>query len=333
MASPRALWRVPADVVQALRDAAPEWDVVEIGTPAPSDGDGGVGSPEAVAATKGAEIYLGYGVPSGVAAAGRGTLRWAHSAAAGVGASLAPLRGTGITLTNSAGIHAEPMADWVLAAVAYFSRGLDQMVAAQASRRWAKGDFTDRRPSLPELRDLRVGIVGLGGIGSAVAARMTALGMRVAGVRRRPQRGAPPGVSWVGGLDQLARLAGESDVLVIAAPLTSISTGTVSRNVLESLPPGAVVVNVSRGGILDEAALLELLDAGRLRGAALDVFATEPLPADHPFWRHPAVLVSPHVSAVTERFWARELGLILGNLRRYLEGEPLINVVDLEAGY
>ena len=307
--------------------------MVEIGTPAPSDGDGGAGSPEAVAAVKGAEIYLGYGVPTGVAAAGRGTLRWAHSAAAGVGASLPPLRGTGITLTNSAGIHAEPMADWVLAAVAYFSRGLDQMVAAQASRRWAKGDFTDRRPALPELRDLRVGIVGLGGIGSAVAARMTALGMQVAGVRRRPQRGAPPGVSWVGGLDQLMRLAGESDVLVIAAPLTATSTGTVSRAVLEGLPPGAVVVNVSRGGILDEAALLELIDAGRLRGAALDVFATEPLPADHPFWRHPAVLVSPHVSAVTERFWARELGLILGNLRRYLGGEPLTNVVDLEAGY
>jgi len=102
---------------------------------------------------------------------------------------------------------------------------------------------------------------------------------------------------------------------------------------LERLPRQALVINVSRGSLLDEQALLALLDAGKLGGAALDVFATEPLPAGHPFWSHPRVLISPHVSAVTSRFWERETALIVENIRRYLAGAPLTNVVDLEAGY
>jgi phosphoglycerate dehydrogenase-like enzyme len=278
-------------------------------------------------------VYLGWGVPTGVAAAARATLRWAHSASAGVGASIERLRGSNAALTNSAGVHAEPMADWVLAALAYFARGLDRMVEAQRDERWAKAEATDLRWPMRELRDLRLGVVGLGGVGSVVARRGLALGMRVAGVRRRPERGGPPGVAWVGGADALGRLVAESDALVIAAPHTALTAGVVDAGVLARLPDQAVVINVSRGSVLDEAALLAALDAGRLRGAALDVFATEPLPAGHPFWRHPRVLVSPHVCAVTERFWERETALILDNLRRYLLGEPLLNVVDLDSGY
>ena len=309
------------------------WDVSEVKAPAVSDGDGGSGSPEAIAAARGAEIYLGYGIPSGIAAAGKGTLRWAHTATAGVGASLAQLAGSGVVLTNSAGVHADPMADWVIAAIAYFTRGLDRMVSAQRQGRWAKEDFTDGAIPMRELRDLRVGIVGLGGIGSAVARRALALGMSVAGVRRHPESGGPRGVGWVGKLGDLSRLASGSDVLVIAAPHTAETAGAVDRSVLERLPLHALVVNVSRGSLLDETALLELLELRRLRGAALDVFATEPLPPEHPFWRHARVLVSPHVSAVTAGFWERETALIVDNIRRYLAGAPLTNVVDLEAGY
>ena len=307
------------------------WEVVEVQAPAASDGDGGSGSAESIAATRGAEIYLGYGVPSDVVDAGRPTLRWVHTGTAGVGSSLPQLRGTQIVLTNSAGVHAEPMADWVIAAIAYFARGLDRMVEAQALGRWAKDEFTDLTLPVRELRDLRVGVLGLGGIGSAVARRALALGMSVAGVRRRPEPGR--GLRWVGGLDELPRLAAESDCLVIAAPHTAATAGTVNRQVLELLPKDAVVVNVSRGSLLDEAALLELINQGRLAGAALDVFSVEPLPAGHPFWDHPRVLVSPHVSAVTNRFWERETALIVDNIRRYLAGAPLVNVVDLEAGY
>jgi phosphoglycerate dehydrogenase-like enzyme len=207
------------------------------------------------------------------------------------------------------------------------------MVEAQTLGRWTKDEFADLLIPVRELADLRVGILGLGGIGSAVAHRALALGMTVAGVRRRAEHGGPPGTRWVGSLDQLPRLAAESDCLVIAAPETAATVGAVGRGVLERLPRGAIVVNVSRGGLLDEEALLSLLNAGRLRGAALDVFAVEPLPPRHPFWGHPRILVSPHVSAVTSRYWEREMGLILENVRRYLAGAPLLNTVDLEAGY
>jgi phosphoglycerate dehydrogenase-like enzyme len=334
--SPRAAWRVTPDAVRAFREAlagGASWEIVEVDAPAASDGDGGSGSPAAAAAALGAEIYLGYGVPAGVVAAGRGSLRWAHSGTAGVGASLAALRGTGIVLTNSAGVHAAPIADWIIAAVAYFARGLDRMLAFQRAAHWAKAEFTDLEERVRELEGLRLGIVGLGGIGSAVAARALGLGMEVAGVRRRPALGAPPGVRWVGGMDDLLRLAERSDVLVVAAPHTALTGALVSRRVMKQLPAGAVVVNVSRGELVDEVALLELLDSGRLRGAALDVFSVEPLPPGHAFWNHPRVLVSPHVAGVTPRFWERETGLIVENIRRYLGGAPLLNVVDLEVGY
>jgi len=333
LASPHAAWCIPPEAVERIRDAlGTTWELVEVAAPAPSYGPG---TPEAVAAARGAEVYLGHVVPASVVEAGRGTLRWVHTVTAGVGPSLPPLRGTPIVLTNSAAVHADPIADWAIAAIGYFARGLDRMREFQTAGRWAWADFAGFQVPVRELGELRLGVFGLGGIGSAVARRGIALGMSVAGVRARPARGGPPGVRWVGGPAELPRLAAESDCLVIAAPHTAETRGAVSRAVLERLSPDAIVVNVSRGTLLDETALLELLDASpsRLRGAALDVFAAEPLPAGHPFWRHPRVLVSPHVAAVTTRFWERETGLIVENIRRYLAGSPLANTVDLEAGY
>jgi len=331
LASPHAAWRVPATTVSTIQAAlGPGWEVVEVAVPTASDSPG---APEAVAAVCGAEIYLGHVVRAGVVEAGLDSLRWAHTVTAGVAPSLLHLRGTHIVLTNSAGVHAEPIADWVIAAIGYFARGLDRLREFQAADRWAWAEFADFAVPVRELSELRLGVFGLGGIGGAIARRGIALGMSVAGVRRRPARGGPKGVRWVGGLADLPRLAAESDCLVIAAPHTVETRGAVSRAVLERLPHDAIVVNVSRGTLLDETALLAVLDASRVRGAALDVFAAEPLPAGHPFWRHPRVLVSPHVAAVTARFWERETGLIVENIRRYLAGSPLANTVDLEAGY
>jgi phosphoglycerate dehydrogenase-like enzyme len=334
LASPRAVWRIPPASVQTIRAALGSgWEVVQVHAPAASDGDGGSGNPEAVAAARSAEIYVGYGVPPGVIAAGRGTLRWVHTATAGVWMSLPSVAGTGIVLTNSAAVHAEPIADWTIAALGYFARGLDRMRAFQVAEHWASTELTAVPVPVREFTELRLGVFGLGGIGGAIARRGIALGMSVAGVRRRPARGVPAGVRWVGGLDALPRLASESDCFVVAAPHTDQTRGAVTREVLERLPPEAIVVNVSRGELLDEAALLDLLDASRLRGAALDVFTVEPLPPGHPCWRHPRVLVSPHVAAVTARFWDRETGLIVDNITRYLAGSPLTNTVDPEAGY
>jgi phosphoglycerate dehydrogenase-like enzyme len=165
--SARPAWRIPDRSVAAIREAAgPGWDVVDVPGPADSDGDGGAGSAELVSAAAGAEVYLGWGVPAGVATAARGTLRWVHSGSAGVGGAIARLRGSGAVLTNSAGVHAEPMADWVLAAIAYFARGLDRMLEAQRAAHWAKPEITELRWPMRELRDLRVGVVGLGGWGA-----------------------------------------------------------------------------------------------------------------------------------------------------------------------
>ena len=340
LASPRAAWRIPKARVTEIRNAlgvggGAEWEVAEIAAPAVSDGDGayGSGSPESIAAARGAEVYIGYGLPKGVAEAGRNTLRWVHSGTAGIGGSIPHLTGTKIVLTNSAGVHAEPMADWVIAAIGFFIRGIDRMVSAQREGRWAKEDFTDGAVPMREFKDLGVGILGLGGIGSAIARRAIGLGMKVSGVRRHPERGGPAGTKWVGKLTDLPKLASGSDILVIAAPHTDETAGAVDRTVLERLPQDAIVVNVSRGSLLDETALHELLEKRRIRGAALDVFGTEPLPPEHPFWRHPRVLISPHVSGVTTGFWERETALIVDNIKRYLEGAPLTNVVDLEAGY
>ncbi|HVH09594.1 MAG TPA: D-2-hydroxyacid dehydrogenase [Gemmatimonadales bacterium] len=334
LASPRPDWRIADTTVGAIGAAlGPGWDVAWVRTPAESAGDGGSGSPEAVRAARGAEIYLGYGVPRAVVAAGRGTLQWVHTATAGVAASVAHLAGSGIVLTNSAGVHADPIADWTVAAIGYFTRGLDRMREYQAAARWATAELTAVPVQVREFAELRLGVFGLGGIGAAIARRATALGMSVAAVRRHPERGGPPGLRWVAGLDGLARLATESDCFVIAAPHTSETNGAVTGTVLDHLPPQAIVVNVSRGTLLDERALMERLDAGRLRGAALDVFAVEPLPPGHPLWHHPRVLVSPHVAAVAARFWEREAGLIVANITRYLAGSPLMNTVDSEAGY
>ncbi|OLC88457.1 MAG: hypothetical protein AUI86_03700 [Gemmatimonadetes bacterium 13_1_40CM_3_66_12] len=216
LASPRAVWRIPhARVVEIKNALGVAWDVAEVKAPAVSDGDGGSGSPEAIAAARGAEIYLGYGVPSGIAAAGKGTLRWAHTATAGVGSSLAHLAGTGVVLTNSAGVHADPMADWVIAAIAYFTRGLDRMISAQRQGRWAKEDFTDGAIPMRELRSLRVGIVGLEGIGTTVVvlAVLAGLGRVEKLVERQSMRStitvhAHPGPTVLEDLEGLVRRAG-----------------------------------------------------------------------------------------------------------------------------
>jgi phosphoglycerate dehydrogenase-like enzyme len=332
--SPRPVWQVPAETVNAIRDAlGPGWDVVEVRSPAVSDGDGALGSDEAVRAAHGAELYMGWGVPVGVARSAAGTLRWAHSAAAGVRGSLSPeFRATGAALTSSRGLYAEPMADWVLAAIAFFARGFCHAVRAQREHRWAKDDFTDGTVRTRELADVRVGVVGLGGVGRAVARRCHALGMEVRAIRRRPGRRPPRGVRWVGGPDDLARLARESDVLVLATPHTPDTERLVDDRLLAELPEGALIVNVARGVLIDEAAVLRHLD-GRLGGCAFDAFADEPLPDRHPFWDHPRVLVTPHVSGVSARYWEREQALIVENVRRYLAGKRLRNLVNPRVGY
>lgn len=334
----RPVWVLPDWALHEIEEALPAgWAVTVVRAPVDGRGDGGEPSPEALAVVRGAEIYLGYGLSPELLAAGTeppaGRLRWVHSAAAGVGGSLFPeMRRSPVILTNSAGIHAPPMAETVLAMILHFARGLDFAVRAQAERRWDKEPFERKETPVREIAGATLGIVGLGGIGCEVAQRAAALGMRVLATRRRPAP-APPGIELLSGENALECLLAASDFLVLTLPETDATRGLIGREELGRLPGGATLINVARGNIVDQEALIEALRSGHLRGAALDVFAREPLPADSPLWELPNVLITPHVSATSRGFWRRETNLILENFRRYLSGKPLRNVVDKEAGY
>jgi phosphoglycerate dehydrogenase-like enzyme len=334
-------WALTAAAEARLRTSVPDgWDLHLVSAETSFDGEVNPSpSREVVEAIGGAEAYFGFGMSAPLLAAA-GRLRWIQSAGAGVGSLLAlGLDERGIVLTNAAGIHAQPMADTVLGGVMYFLRGLDVAAAQQKDGRWVREPWVDPAPWMAdvqarEIADCRVLVVGTGGIGQAVARRFSALGARLAGVRRRPELGTPTGFEEVVGDDELDEMLGWADVVVLAAPATERTSHLLDAPRLRLLRRGAIVVNVARGALVDEAALVEALSEGRLRGAVLDVFSQEPLPADSPLWRLPNVLVTPHVSAVSPaRFWDRMLALFLENWERYRRGERLLNQVDASAGY
>jgi phosphoglycerate dehydrogenase-like enzyme len=334
----RPVWAIPGWAVEEIRAALlPGWALVDVQAPADGQGDGGAIAPEALDAVRGAEVYIGYGAPRALFQAAtaepQGRLRWIHSGAAGVGGAMYPeLVESEVILTNSAGVHGAPMAETVLAMVLHFARGIDFAVRAQQRREWLKEPFESADTPVRETTGLTLGIVGYGGIGAEVGSRAAALGMRVVATRRRPTA-VPPYVELLTGDDALDRLLERSDFLVLAVPDTPATRNLVGREQLLRLPRGAVVINVSRGRVLDEDALASLLAEGRLRGAGLDVFHREPLSPDSPLWTLPNVLVTPHVSATSPQFWRRQTDLIVDNLRRYLAGAPLRNLVDKRAGY
>lgn len=329
-------WALTPDAERAIRAAAPaDWEVVTVTALTSSDGDGAqLPSAEALAAIAPAEVYVGFGITPPLFAAGP-HLRWVHSAAAGVRGALFPeMRDGDVLLTNSAGIHGVPIAEYVVAGVLFLMRGLDIAGEQQRERRWDKSRFVAMESPLRELGGATVLIVGAGGIGSEVARRMAPFGAHCVGLRRRPELGAPEGFARVGSLSALEEELPAADVVVLTAPLTAETDGLLSAARIELLRRGAIVVNVARGSLVDEPALVSALADGRVRGAVLDVFREEPLGADSPLWAMPQVVLTPHVSPVSPaRFWARQLDLILDNWRRYREGEPLRNLVDKRAGY
>lgn len=329
-------WALPPEGEIRVRNEAPAgWNVISVASPTSSDGDGSEGgSDEALQLIAGAEVYFGFGfTPDLLRAAGK--LRWMHTAAAGVGNVLdSGIANTEIRITNSAGIHGPPIAEFVIAGVLHFLRGLDVAIAQQRNGQWDKRFFVDLDSPLRELADCRVLIVGTGGLGGETARRLSALGAHCVGIRRRPELGPPAGFAAVAGLSGLEDALTRADILILAAPLTTQTSELMTRSRLSLLPRRAIVVNVARGALLDEVAVAELLSAGQLRGAVLDVFREEPLDASSPLWQLPNALVVPHVSPVSPgRFWPRQLDLFLDNWRRYAHGEPLRNLVDTQAGY
>lgn len=328
------LWSLPEDALERIRDALGSgWEVRPVRVPLDATGDGAEGAPrELLTAIEDAEVFCGFGIPRPAFRAAR-RLRWVHSGAAGVGGSLFPeMRESDVLLTNSAGIHAEPMADHAIAMVLYFARGFDIAVRGMRERAWRHERLTG--PDLPprEVAGRVLGVLGYGGIGSAVGRRGAALGMRVRAIRRHPGD-LPPELERLDGPEGLEELLREAEFLVVTVPETGETRGLLGAEELGRMRPSAVLVNLARGTVVDEEALLEALVERRLRGAGLDVFLREPLPPDSPFWELENVLVTPHTGGVSRRFWERETELIVQNVRRYLDGRPLRNVVDKERGY
>ena len=331
----RPIWSAPDATLGRIAAAFPkDWVVEIVRAVADGRGDGGAVTPQALLAAKDAEVYMGFGAPAEILRAAGSALRWVHTGTAGVGGLLHPeMRNADVVLTNSAAVHAPPIADTVLAMILHFARGLDYAVRSQAKGAWEPAPFetaTDGR--IFELEGATLGVLGLGGIGGEVARRGIALGMRTIAVRRSRKAG-PEGVEIIQGDDAPARLLERADVIVVAVPSTAGTRQLLDRERLGLLKRNAILINVSRGDVIDEDALAEILRAGRIRGAALDVFGTEPLPPDSPFWGLPNMLITPHVSGTSQRFWEREARLILANIERYIAGEPLRNVVDKAAGY
>jgi phosphoglycerate dehydrogenase-like enzyme len=267
-------------------------------------------------------------------------LTWVHSASAGVERALTPAaRERGIVITNARGVFSRPIAEYVLMMILAVSRRLPGLLELQRERTWQPLEGV-------ELRDVTVGIVGLGSIGRAVGALATAFGCRVVAVRRRSDAGSRPTgtddesrafgevmLERVGGPETLPQLLAESDFVVLAAPLTPETEDMIDEAALAAMKPSAWLINVARGRLIDERALVNALRDGTIGGAVLDTFRDEPLPPSSAFYDLPNVIVTPHTSWSSGRVLDRSVELFCDNLRRYAAGEPLLNVVDPSAGY
>jgi phosphoglycerate dehydrogenase-like enzyme len=255
-------------------------------------------------------------------------VRWIQATSAGIGPLLlrTGLIRSSIVFTTASGIHATPLAEFVLMAMLAFVKDMPRLARAQATHHWER--YCGR-----ELRGATVGIIGLGRVGRAVARSCRALGIRVVATKRTPEAGDLEGVDLVVPLSRISTVIRRADFLVLACPHTPETEGLLGEREIRSMKRGAVLINIARGAVVNEPALIEALQDGHLGGAALDVFSREPLPQDNPLWDMPNVYVSPHSASTAETENAKLADLFCENLRRYLRGEALLNLFDRERLY
>lgn len=253
-------------------------------------------------------------------------VRWQHTPSAGVNHLLTPTAlARDIILTNSAGVHGVPIAEFVLALMLDRVKHLGKLHQFQTEHHW------EWNLGLQELLGATVLIIGAGGIGQEIAKRASAFGMRVWGSRKHPE--PLPNFDRIVGAKEWQSLLPEADFVVLALPLTPETKSIIDAEVLRAMRPSAYLINIARGALVDEAALLTALTEGWIAGAGIDAFVTEPLPPDHPLWSVPNLFVTPHISWNSPYTRTRTANLFLDNLHRYRTGQPLQNVVDRHAGY
>lgn len=255
-------------------------------------------------------------------------LKWIQATSAGIGQFVKRMRyaeRTDWIFTTASGTHSRPLAEFVIFSMLYFAKNYEYLHSEKAAQHWA-------RYCAEELAGRTLAIIGMGKIGREVARLAKAFDMRVVGSRRDPSQ-AVPGIDALYAPNDLQPLLENAHYLCICTPHTPETERLIGREQLALLPRGAVVINIGRGQIIDQAALVEALRSGHLRGAALDVFEVEPLPQGDPLWTMPNVIISPHSASTAETENVKIVNLFSENLRRYLAGEPLLNVLDIERLY
>src|SRR6478735_3298648 len=258
-------------------------------------------------------------------------LKWVQTVSAGVDRmDFAQLKARGIPLTNSSGIHANNISEHILALMLAFARKLPYLVREQEQHRWSS---EVGRVSSFELTGQTMLIVGLGKIGEQLAIRTRGMQMRVLATRRRVEIERLSAADEVFALSELPERIGEADHVAITLPLTHDTEGLFTAELIARMKPGAYLYNIGRGSIIDQDAMIAALQSGQLGGAGLDVTTPEPLPADSPLWDMPNVIITPHTSGSSPMLMERAVALWTDNLNRFFAGEPLKNVVDLDAGY
>jgi phosphoglycerate dehydrogenase-like enzyme len=279
-----------------------------------------------------AQIFIGASLRAEQFAHAR-SLQWIHSTAAGVSQLMYPeLCNSGVIVTNPSGIFSVPMAEHTMGMILALARNFPDSLRFQGAAKWAQQELWDKPQRLTEINGSVLLIVGYGSIGRELAKRAQAFGMRVWGVTRSG-KGDTTHTERILPAAQFEEALPHADYVVIAAPETPETKHLIGAEQLARMKRGARLVNIARGSLLDESALLDALRSGALGGASLDVTAREPLPADSPLWKAPNLFITPHTSAVSDRLWQRETELLLGLLDQWFAGEELSNRVDLSRGY
>ena len=260
-------------------------------------------------------------------------LRWIHSPAAAVHQLMFPeLVNSDIVLTNAREVHGPVVAEHVMALIFALAKKIPGSVRLQEKHVWGQQILWDELPRVREVAGATLGLIGLGSIGRGVAKSAKALGMRVIAAREHPEKGSE-GADAIFGPAQIDEVLRQADYLVLAAPVTNSTKAIANSERLALMKPDTCLINVGRGPVVDEVALAAALREKKIGGAALDVFPKEPLAADSPLWDVPNLLITPHTAALTDKLWERHYALFAENLRRYLNGQPLLAVVDKRKGY